>query len=263
MKKYFIVYKNAISTFLQFRLNLALLLLSHIVILSGFLFLWIAIYASGQTAGSYTLHGILTYYILLAILQSVIAEGAGMAFEMSEEIKRGILTNYLLKPFSFILHELHKLLGKTTINAVFILPIVIALVWIFSGYTAMPSAGGWFAFAGMSAIGFLFYFLLYFPAGLTALWIQEGRGSVYALLIASNFLNGTIIPLDLFPSWAQRVLDALPFRYLIFLPIQTWLGRVEHWPSTLSVGALWLALLILLNILVWRRGVRRFEAVGI
>ena len=86
MKKYFVAYRNALTTFLQYRLNLALLFCSHIVTFSGVLYLWIAIYHSGQKVGDYSLESIILYYVILTIVLITVANGVGMGFQVSEDI---------------------------------------------------------------------------------------------------------------------------------------------------------------------------------
>ena len=260
--KYLTVYKNALSSFLQYRMNLGLLVISHMVSLTGLVFLWISIYAAGQTVGSYTLEGILFYYIALTILRTVVAEGVGMAFEISQEINQGIIANYMLKPFSYTFEQFYKFLGKVTINAIFIFPIVAVLVYFFYDFVPFPGTTGWLQFVGMSAIAALFYFLIYYFASLSSFWLVSGRSAVYGMIIISNLLNGSLLPLDLFPLWFQNINNYLPFQYLIFVPIQALLGRIEDWTVILIGCSVWILLLLLLIKATWMSGIKKFEAVG-
>lgn len=260
--KYLTVYKNALSSFLQYRMNLGLLLISHMVSLTGLVFLWISIYAAGQTVGSYTLEGILFYYIALTVLRTVVAEGVGMAFEISQEINQGIVANYMLKPFSYTYEQFYKFLGKVTINAVFITPIVLILVYYFRNSAPFPGALGWLQFLIMGIVSALFYFLIYYFASLSSFWLINGRSAVYGMLIASNLLNGSLLPLDLFPLWFQHINNYLPFQYLIFVPIQALLGRIEDWTPIIIGCSVWVVLLTLLIKATWNYGIKKFEAVG-
>jgi ABC-2 type transport system permease protein len=262
MNKYLTAYKNSISTFFQYRLNLGLLLISHAVSLSGLVYLWIAIYASGQSLGDYTLTSLLVYYIVLTVLRITISNGVGMGFEVSDEINQGVITNYLLKPFSYTLERLAKLLGGATVNIVFISPVVAVLAFLSRETIALPSAIQWLQFIGMSLIGLLFYFLVYYLAALSSFWVHRGGNFIYGTLLVSGLLNGSLLPLDLFPEWYQPISQMLPFQFLIFIPIQTFLGRIADWNTTLITAAAWIAILSLLILVAWKRGIRKFEAVG-
>ena len=260
--KYFTVYKNALSTFFQYRINLGLFALGNLISLSGLVYLWLAVYSSGQSLGGYTQEGIIVYYVVIIALRSVIAEGVGMAFRISAEMNEGLITNYLLKPFSYTLEQFYKLLGQATINAIFIFPALFLIGYISKDVIDLPGLQNIIHFLGLSFIALLFYFLIYFFGSLATFWLTDGRSAVYALLIASNFLNGSIIPLDIFPLWGQKIVNLLPFRYLLFVPIQAFLGRIENYQQLFVGQLIWAIILIALIYIVWQRGIRRYEAVG-
>lgn len=260
--KYLTAYKNSLSAFLQYRLNLGLFAISHAVSLSGLVYLWIAIYASGQSLGEYTLQGILVYYIVLTFLRMTISEGVGMGFQVSEEVNQGTITNYLLKPFSFSMERFMKSLGQGTINMIFVLPPTILIAFFARHATAIPGITVWLQFLGMSIVGLVFYYLVYFLAALSSFWVVRGSNVIYGTIIVSGFLNGSVLPLDLFPEWYRPISELLPFQFLIFIPIQTFLGNITNWLSLLGTAAVWIGIFICLIWLTWKRGIRKFEAVG-
>ncbi len=262
MAKYLTVYKNSLSTYLQYRLNLGLLALSHLVSLSGLAYLWIAVYGSGQTLGNYTLEEIVFYYIVLSVVQVIIAEGVGMGFEVGDDINRGVVANYLLKPFNYSFEQFIKLAGKATINAVFILPMVLIITFTAGQSAHLPPLINWIQFLGMITIGLIFYFLIYYLAALASFWLTYGRSVIFATLVTSNFLNGALMPLDTFPDWFQKINVYSPFKFLVFMPIQAFLGRVHEWKTILLVCTAWIIIFIFAIMFVWRRGIKRYEAVG-
>jgi ABC-2 type transport system permease protein len=56
----------------------------------------------------------------------------------------------------------------------------------------------------------------------------------------------------------------LPFRWMLAFPVEVMLGRADGRDLLIGVGmqAFWLALAFLTMRVVWRRGVRRYSAVG-
>ncbi len=262
MSKYLTAYQNALSTFFQYRLNLGLLLISHFVSLSGLIYLWLAIYNSGQKVGAYTLSQIILYYLLLTVLRLTIADGVGMGFQVSDEIKDGLITSYLLKPFSYPLEQLLKLLAQATVNALFVIPILVLLGFIFKSLIALPSFHNILAFLASSLVGLLFYYLIYFLSALSAFWIYKARSVIYGVIIVSSLMNGSMLPLDLFPDWLQTASLYLPFQYLMFVPIQAYLGRVNNWGQIIMLTLLWIVILAIAITGAWRMGIKKFEAVG-
>ena len=79
----------------------------------------------------------------------------------------------------------------------------------------------------------------------------------------SNFFNGSLIPLDAFPAWFITLSDWLPFKYLMFLPIQAFLGRYTFDFPTIIIGLIWLLILSTAAGLTWRRGLTQYEGQGI
>ncbi len=262
MSKYLTVYKNSLSSFLQYRLNLGLILISQSISLSGLLYIWIAIYSGGQTVGSYTLTGILTYYLVLTLLRTTISEGVGMGFEVVNDINDGVITNYLLKPFSYPLEKLVKLFGQATINTLFMAPIAVLIGFLLKNYINLPSLTNFIQFIGLAFIALIFYYLIYFLTALSSFWVTHGGNFIYATIIISNFLNGGTLPLDLFPAWYQSISIYLPFQYLLYIPIQGYFGNIENWLFTLSIALVWIIIFIIITKIIWKMGIKKFEAVG-
>lgn len=247
---------------MQYRLNLGLLLVSHVVSLSGLVYLWIAVYSSGQTIGSYSLQEILFYYIVLALLHLIIANGVGMGFGIASEINEGVVTNYLLKPFSYGFVHFLRLCGEATINFLFVTPFVAILLFLFRNTIEIPGIIVWLQFFAMIVVGIVFDFLVYYIGSLSSFWLTNGRSIIYAFLVASNLLDGSLMPIDTFPVWFQQLSAYLPFQFLFFLPIQTFLGRVDNWGQLLLTAVAWFVILFGVIVIMWKRGVRSYEAVG-
>jgi ABC-2 type transport system permease protein len=99
---------------------------------------------------------------------------------------------------------------------------------------------------------------------ITLLWTMSGEG--LAILVAAIVapLSGMIIPLPLFPDWAQTLLRALPFAGLMDLPARVYTG---HIPAT-AIGwvllhqLFWTAALMALGRWLLHRAVRRLVVQG-
>lgn len=42
-----------------------------------------------------------------------------------------------------------------------------------------------------------------------------------------SIFSGIIAPITLFPEWFQKISNILPFKELIYTPINIWLGKIE------------------------------------
>jgi ABC-2 type transport system permease protein len=77
-------------------------------------------------------------------------------------------------------------------------------------------------------------------------------------------MSGYLVPLELLPRWIGAVADYLPFRYMLGFPVEVMTGMADRTSVLrgLGVQALMIAGLLGLSTLVWRAGIKRFEAYG-
>lgn len=79
-----------------------------------------------------------------------------------------------------------------------------------------------------------------------------------------EFLAGGLFPLDILPESVLAVVKWLPTSFLVFLPMQVYLGRVDGRELVVSLVIMlaWVGILKQLAQIVFRRGVRIYEAYG-
>ena len=113
-------------------------------------------------------------------------------------------------------------------------------------------------------VGFGISFLLGATITCLAFWttrVYSLREFYYALAV---LFSGQFVPLELMPPVIQQIAQFLPFQLMIYFPIQLILGRLP--PDAIlrnfALGLVWLADRLGLFRWVWRRGVKRFSAVG-
>jgi len=262
MGKYSTTFKNSLSIFIQYRINIGLILVSHIVSLSGLIFLWISVYTAGEQLADYKLGQILVYYVLVALLNAVKGDGPGMGFEIVNDINQGEITNYLLKPFSYLRYRFVSFLGAISINSAFIVPFAIIGGYIARDAIPFPDGKGWIFFALAMIFAVIFEFLTYTIASLSSFWVVKGSHFIYAAILIASLFDGSFIPLDLFPTWAYHVMSYLPFQFIIFTPIQAFLGKIENPATLFFLAVLWIIILLVILLWIWNRGIKKTEGVG-
>ena len=83
-------------------------------------------------------------------------------------------------------------------------------------------------------------------------------------MMTVRLLAGLLIPIDFFPKAVASVLLYSPFKYIFFLPMQIYLGRIpadEIAPALLS-GTFWLIGMLLAGHILFRIGARRLTIQG-
>jgi ABC-2 type transport system permease protein len=102
--------------------------------------------------------------------------------------------------------------------------------------------------------------------GALSLFIESSMKVMDVYLAAYFVLSGYLVPVELFPPFVRTLADWLPFRFQIGFPVELITGAYDASPGV-AFGLLareWMlvAALLMLALLVWSRGVRRFSAYG-
>ncbi len=95
-------------------------------------------------------------------------------------------------------------------------------------------------------------------------WTISGVGAARLFPSIVLFCSGMLIPLPLFPEWAQPILNFLPFRGIIDGPFRLYLGHmpVSAAPSLIVQQLLWLLVIVLFTRWLLKRGLRRAVVQG-
>jgi ABC-2 type transport system permease protein len=101
-------------------------------------------------------------------------------------------------------------------------------------------------------------------ASATLFWTIAGAGTTVLFHTMIWILSGVTIPLPLFPDWIQPFIRALPFRAMIDVPFQIYLGTIAGAEVAAQIGLqlLWAAILVGIAWAMVGRGTRRVVVQG-
>ncbi len=207
--------------------------------------------------------GIITYYLFYII--------AGGFFVHVEEdarpdILEGQLSMYLMKPFSYLQLKFFSELPWRMIQGsmgfivlsfiafVFAVPIrivglpheiLLAIVIAFFGYCVM----------------FMFKMIIL----LTAFWTIDISGFQQLSEMIVVICAGFIMPIYALSEPVQRIIYLTPFPYMIYFPVMAFMGNLSSsdYSRIFPVQVIWLVLFYGMYRTLWRKGIRKFTAVGI
>lgn len=96
------------------------------------------------------------------------------------------------------------------------------------------------------------------------LWTIAGDGVVMMAATVIAFCSGMIVPLPLFPDWAQDVLAWLPFAGVVDLPFRVYNGDIpaSELAVVLAKQGAWTLALVVLGRWLMARGMRRIVVQG-
>jgi len=229
-------------------------------------FVWLSIFevAGAQRIAGFDLAAMAAYYAGV-LLAARVVRGSELESAIATDIYEGHLNRYLVLPASYFRMKYAQHLGS-------LLPLVVQVVVLAVVAVALvpPSpdvtitAGGLARAAVSLALANFLHFLLAFPIQAVAFWADNVWSLSVMLRFTTDLLGGLMLPLAVFPAWAQEGTRWLPFRCLFAAPVEAALGRmgVEAWAESLLVGALWCCAIGLLARAVWRRGTLQYSGVG-
>jgi ABC-2 type transport system permease protein len=246
----------------QYRANLLMYLLYWLVSPIVYLSVWTTVARAQGTVSGMSANDFTTYYLTLLVVDNLTSQIT--IHLLAYKIQDGTLSGELLKP-------VHPILTSTLVNNLAfkaLMLMVLAPVWAVLYLLFRPQFGALSPQLLLAipavALGFAVNFLLGAVITCVAFWTTR----VYALnefyYALSLLLGGLFVPLDLLPPLVQRVAQFLPFQLSIYFPIQLVLGKLSAGEAArgFAAGLVWLAIALVLFLLVWRAGVKRFSAVG-
>jgi ABC-2 type transport system permease protein len=144
--------------------------------------------------------------------------------------------------------------------AVVVLPLVGLGEWRLAG---PPSTAAALAFGATLACTLLLGCALTTLINISLLWTISGDGAV-VLTTLVTFLSGMIVPLPLFPDWAQPIVQVLPFAGLVDLPFRVFTGHIPPGAAVLVLlhQIFWTIALVLFGRWVLSHGIRRVVVQG-
>jgi len=229
-------------------------------------FLWDTVfYFSGRNLFGYDRDKILTYILGLIFVKAFVL--SARAADVAGEIARGEIINYLLKPLNYFRYWLTRDLSSKALNLAFAtLEFGVLYVILKPPFFFQTDMGVILLFLVTISLAILTYFLLLFIVNAIPFWAPEmGWGGHFLVtVILVEFLSGSLFPLDVLPQTMQNVLNLTPFPYLIFFPLQVYLGKITGPEAFRGIGITIVWIFILWNLMnhVWKKGFRAYQAHG-
>jgi len=263
--KYRKVFDIGLQNTFVYRWNFLLRSLFGLVPLAGTVFIWRAIFKGADTPiGSYDYAKMIWYFLLVIVVDNLVTPTED-EWQIASDIREGQISAFLIKPLNYLGYRFSLFLSyRIVYTLVTIVPMGLAVLW-FREYVVLPqSAATWPLFFLSAAMAAGISFLIAYSLALMSFWILEISTIVFILYSFEYFLSGQTFPLDIMPSWFQAILRWLPFPYELFFPVQVFLERVQgrELYMGLAIQAGWVLLMFGVAQLMWRRGIRHYQAAG-
>lgn len=223
--------------------------------------LWTAV-AQGAPIGRYGEHQFLAYFLATFIVRQV--TGSWAFWEMNMEVRSGTLAMRLLRPIHPLWAYAAESVASLPMRVLVSLPVAFIALFVLGARDVAHDPLVWLLWFVSIIGGWLITLLVNFAVGAAAFFMESSVKLMDAWLVFFFVLSGYLIPVDLFPPTLRAVVDWLPFRYQIGLPVELMTGATPlagAWPM-LARQWLWVLVGVGVTAVLWRSGIRRFAAYG-
>jgi ABC-2 type transport system permease protein len=183
-------------------------------------------------------------------------------------VLHGRLSSQLLLPID----PVFKLIAGHIAERVARGPFVVLLVGLFFLIAPqarfVPSVVDVMAFSVLSLGAFLLRFMIQYTVAMACFWLERATAIETLNFLAYMFLSGAIAPLETFPPLVRDIAMLTPFPYMLYLPAKALMGDLDALDGGnaivrgCAVMACWFFAFLVLNRVLWRRGLRRYSSMG-
>ena len=246
----------------QYRANLLMYLAFWLVSPIIFLAIWTTVASAQGSVNGLTAQDFVAYYMMLLIVDIATSEITIHIF--AYRIQDGSLSNQLVLPIHPMLTQvLVNNLAFKALQMCALVPIWALLYLLYHPVIILTPVNLLLAVPVLALS-----FTMQFFAGATITCIAFWTTRIWAIMdlyyAAFRLFAGQFVPLALLPAAMQNLSQVLPFRLMLYFPVQLLLGKVslQETLSSMALQVVWCALGFLLFRLIWHVGVRKFSAVG-
>lgn len=264
MRLYWELIKNSFQASAAYKMDTFLHLFRSNIGLFIQVSIWSALIVNGvvmSNQGNITRQEMVTYTVISVIISILLSNE--FIYEITHKVYSGEIAMDLIKPISMKAILFSQQIGSVFFNMVFeIIPLIIIGI-LFFGLKA-PALPDFLLFSLAVINGMAISYLIYYIAGLYALWYEVSWHMDALLHTLNAFFSGAFIPLWFFPTVLSDISMYLPFRLMYYTPISIYLGKGTFIDSITAIGYqfLWIFILLILEKIVWNQGVKKLVVQG-
>lgn len=264
MNKYLTVFAVSWQNEFVYRLNFILWRVRIVFYFFLVYFLWTGVFSTTTEVFGYNQPQILTYIFATLFVGTVVR--SQLSLEIGGEIASGNITNYLLRPVGYLKYWFTRDLANKLLNTIFSLLEITLLFMLFKPVLKLPSDPLYiFLFMLSLSTAVVIAFFVGVLVRSMAFWSPDNTwAATFFYMVIGDLLSGTIFPLDVLPTVFYNALQFTPFPYMTYIPTVIFLEKFDLFTTIRLVGQsfVWVALISMFTMWVWRKGLRAYAAEG-
>ncbi|MFB6174650.1 MAG: ABC transporter permease [Candidatus Nanohalobium sp.] len=257
--KYWELTKIGFKEASAYRLDAATGLVSSVLYIVLYYYIWQAIAASGTLSSSLT--QVMTYIVVGQVVSGALfisIEGL-----IGERVRKGTIVNELKRPISLFSQAYFKKLG-VAIFRVFTRALPVLLLGIFYLQVKLPKGLNVFYFGLSLFLGLNLVMLLSYTTSMLIFWTKVDWSIRGVRSTVQKLFSGVMFPLYLLPPDLSLVFNLLPFKYMVDGPIQIFLMQKTGFEAVKILGLqfAWVLVLLIVAHLAWKKARTKLTVQG-
>lgn len=223
--------------------------------------LWQAVAETGPVAG-FTRDDFLAYFLATFMVRQITSAWA--SWTINYEVKNGTLALRLMRPihpfWAYAIENLAALPLRLAVAG----PIALAALVITSS-SHLTRSPAMLAIVVVSLVGaWAITFLAHIAVGTLSLWTQSSIKVMDVWTAGFFVFSGYLVPIAVFPEAIRWLPAWLPFRYQLGFPVEALTNRLSLSEALGMLAWQWgyVAGLAVICVVLWKRGLARFQAYG-
>jgi ABC-2 type transport system permease protein len=246
-----------LSYMLEYRAEIYLWVLASVLPL-----ILLGVWAHAAESGAYPLSRIefIRYFIAVFVVRQF--SFIWVIWEFEDLVVTGNLSQQLLQPIDPVWRFVASHVTERVVRLPLVLAVVALCFGLYPGAFWLPAAADFASAGALLLLAFAARFTLQYMMSMLAFWSERAASIEELWFVVHLFLSGLIAPLDVYPESVRRLTELTPFPYLIYYPVNLLLGRGAPFGRAVLVLAVWGGVGFALQRFLWRRGLRRYSAMG-
>ncbi|MFC1623502.1 ABC transporter permease [Patescibacteria group bacterium] len=264
MKKYWTLIKITWQRALTYRFSVFAYRIGEISEMLIVIFMWTAIFDGQNIIKGYTLPEMITYILIGNLVNAFVRNW--LTVVVAGDIKNGTLSQFLVRPIKYFNYIIFREIGRISLSLLASVFSQIIVVLVFLNIFILNTHPITILLIGaMVILAFVIEMLLSYLIGLIAFWTDEVDGIYTTIGRLKKFFSGGYFPISLLPITFVNISFMLPFAYSFFIPAQLYLNKISIATGLkgLVIQIIWIFLLYGIIHVVWKKGLKRYEGVGI
>jgi ABC-2 type transport system permease protein len=249
-------------TYLAYRFQVLMNVVSYLLIISLNYFLWRAIFAERRVIAGFTMEQMMTYVVIAWSARTFFANRIDRL--IGDAVRDGSIAMDLLRPTNFQLYHYFRAFGRAMFMLLFMtLPIILVASLIFP---VGPPSGrlGPYLFPLSVLVSLFVHAGISYLTGLLDFFSLNNEWVLRFKQMLVEVFSGVMIPISFFPQVVQDALFWLPFKYIAYAPLRIYLGMepLSRVHQGVLLQIMWIIIIYAAGQVLWHFAIRGLEVQG-